>query len=1073
MKQLVRTKSDTDFYSDKSNLNLINENIKKLNYLKLSRADSRSTNVNAPMTKIKRKNNSSKLLLNHCREKDKSFFEAKSTSVYPVTENIHDSYSVVLKEEVTEEAFKIFLKSICIFRYDLKKQYLNKDVYYKKIFLNIQLEILLARINALKENNLKIYLQEIRKNSFDELISSIYESPLSISTYDGNIDNNNQVTSLKEKFEKIENVLQIFIRSSADELFREVKTMMINEYYKTSLEIENFLQLNNKHSELIEFSAISDTSLFIISKFSFLLDFYSISSHSAVDKLQRFYITYLEKAHKFESNPSVTVSKYLDLIYKFIKLKKEFIKEFCQNGITSTSTEIENTELFIISKFTYNKFNSFGLYFFNNLFVILDSVSSGEYSINLKKKDKILESPLLENNSPSKRRNRKSNTEFSWRCISSFHNKENKRLMFSNNDNKLCKVFKLYFTSKMAVWKYISVQGEKAEVCRMCEKTFSFDEYMLHVFNCKYQKYYSKKISELNCNLAKICEELKLYKEKLTKDLIDGNRTTDIFFSPLSELNQRFRMHLIEKTPKLFGKNSLGSKKKEAEVELLNTLMVNLKKERDQSDFEYEKNSNRLIQLISMINFTVIIFNQNLRSNAFSPEINGIFSNLLIILMNKLKMIENVLTFNDNKDKVINKTNDIKQRKLTAGTESPYIGVQSKFVLTKCDTPDKENSLNSVVNNGSNSKNGSAKNLSKLVDEKLIKFRKHSNSNTNLRKTPTMNSNLNAILFKQQPREVLSQLSNLTKPETSNKIDITANRIKEVRNKLKLGADYKQSLSQNSFSVTTDNVATELDSSLGESPVNTLSTGSNEFFKDKENEINYTSFKSGEKTSDNSAKNSSNNVRDHSSTDNNNNHTSCKKSVFQKINNKSSKFSASKSVLLSPGRNAITTNYVYFNEKNTNQDASFEVDENVNNREKNKELNYFNLNDSDNIGNYIPENIDDPNSMDPNNKFETDSQYDEIIDLMDELEQSKDDIKEKKLNMTEIQDEMENDSSNSIVSVEKDQKPKEQLKISDFQFIKPISKGGYGRVDIYKKISTGDIFAIKTVNINAMVRLIL
>ena len=74
--------------------------------------------------------------------------------------------------------------------------------------------------------------------------------------------------------------------------------------------------------------------------------------------------------------------------------------------------------------------------------------------------------------------------------------------------------------------------------------------------------------------------------------------------------------------------------------------------------------------------------------------------------------------------------------------------------------------------------------------------------------------------------------------------------------------------------------------------------------------------------------------------------------------------------------------------------------------------------------------------------------------------------------MTEIQDEMENDSSNSIVSDEKDHKHKEPLKISNFQFIKPISKGGYGRVDIYKKISTGDIFAIKTVNINAMVRFI-
>ena len=40
--------------------------------------------------------------------------------------------------------------------------------------------------------------------------------------------------------------------------------------------------------------------------------------------------------------------------------------------------------------------------------------------------------------------------------------------------------------------------------------------------------------------------------------------------------------------------------------------------------------------------------------------------------------------------------------------------------------------------------------------------------------------------------------------------------------------------------------------------------------------------------------------------------------------------------------------------------------------------------------------------------------------------------------------------------------------INDFTFIIPIAKGGYGRVDIYKKKTTGDKYAIKTVNIEAM-----
>ena len=45
---------------------------------------------------------------------------------------------------------------------------------------------------------------------------------------------------------------------------------------------------------------------------------------------------------------------------------------------------------------------------------------------------------------------------------------------------------------------------------------------------------------------------------------------------------------------------------------------------------------------------------------------------------------------------------------------------------------------------------------------------------------------------------------------------------------------------------------------------------------------------------------------------------------------------------------------------------------------------------------------------------------------------------------------------------------KKGLKISSFKFILPLAKGGYGSVALYKKISTGDFYAIKSVNINSM-----
>ena len=46
--------------------------------------------------------------------------------------------------------------------------------------------------------------------------------------------------------------------------------------------------------------------------------------------------------------------------------------------------------------------------------------------------------------------------------------------------------------------------------------------------------------------------------------------------------------------------------------------------------------------------------------------------------------------------------------------------------------------------------------------------------------------------------------------------------------------------------------------------------------------------------------------------------------------------------------------------------------------------------------------------------------------------------------------------------------PNRSLKISNFKLILPLAKGGYGSVSLYKKISTGDFYAIKSVNINSM-----
>lgn len=81
--------------------------------------------------------------------------------------------------------------------------------------------------------------------------------------------------------------------------------------------------------------------------------------------------------------------------------------------------------------------------------------------------------------------------------------------------------------------------------------------------------------------------------------------------------------------------------------------------------------------------------------------------------------------------------------------------------------------------------------------------------------------------------------------------------------------------------------------------------------------------------------------------------------------------------------------------------------------------------------------------------MELDSQFDEMIELMDEMQNSD------RKDFTTA-----NDVNTNLVG---------NVSIKDFKYINFLGKGAYGRVDLYKKITTGDIYAIKAVDINQKV----
>ncbi len=95
---------------------------------------------------------------------------------------------------------------------------------------------------------------------------------------------------------------------------------------------------------------------------------------------------------------------------------------------------------------------------------------------------------------------------------------------------------------------------------------------------------------------------------------------------------------------------------------------------------------------------------------------------------------------------------------------------------------------------------------------------------------------------------------------------------------------------------------------------------------------------------------------------------------------------------------------------------------------------------------------------------------DEINNLLKLYEQE--DKLEKEKKEEEERMEVGNELSEEIIEdkkVEFVKKKKVIVELRDFEFIINLGKGGYGKVDLYKKKKTGDFFAIKSVDYNLIV----
>jgi hypothetical protein len=428
------------------------------------------------------------------------------------------------KPEDLVKTFKDYFKKILSFKFAFTKYYFRKKMPQNKYYADINLEII---------------LWEFRKFMGKyNLISNIYDEGAGDSSMDSpgiNTTEPPKSSSPKEKdfvanLYKFESIIEVLINIGPYEMFREVKSMILTEFESTTSAIQKYLEKMSGLKELQVFVSLTQKILFIVSFIVFKLDSYTISVNCLVEKLNRFFIDFVTRAKDAKQNNFV---RCLNLVQKFIKIKKNYMTDF----MTDTN---KKDSMF---NFAFNKFCSFGRYFFSNLYLLLDNDIT--LIPRISRQRAMFRSKGVKDFSPRNGgsfmlkktftipRQSKSQT-----CITKFLEQNDleddlftkkaskkriklqtvvrRRSRYGKLNPELDKLFKIYFISKLANWKYVSINTsglKKEEICRICEKTYKIDNFILHVFYCKEQKLYIQNFNELRGELNKCLEKLNKYKE--------------------------------------------------------------------------------------------------------------------------------------------------------------------------------------------------------------------------------------------------------------------------------------------------------------------------------------------------------------------------------------------------------------------------------------------------------------------------------------------------------------------------------------------------------------------------------
>ena len=96
----------------------------------------------------------------------------------------------------------------------------------------------------------------------------------------------------------------------------------------------------------------------------------------------------------------------------------------------------------------------------------------------------------------------------------------------ANNKTELVKSFKFYYDLKLIFWKSvyskIDVNAKSNNICcRICERNIPLNEFVLHVYYCKEQNNYYKKMNGYRSKIKKYINSLEIYRTKINQKMFN------------------------------------------------------------------------------------------------------------------------------------------------------------------------------------------------------------------------------------------------------------------------------------------------------------------------------------------------------------------------------------------------------------------------------------------------------------------------------------------------------------------------------------------------------------------------